>query len=45
MKTPLKAQNDYICYKFGGRMAPLALLWLRLCFGPPSEIFCVRHSV
>jgi len=45
-KRPLKAQNDYIFYKFGGRHGP---------FGPPlvyayalvlpSEIFCVRHCL
>jgi len=38
-KTPLKAQNDYIFYKFGGGIAPLALPWLRLCFGPPLGNF------
>jgi len=38
-KTPLKAQNDYIFYKFGGGMAPLALPCLRKCFDSPLGNF------
>jgi len=45
-KTPLKAQNDYIFQKFGGKMAPLPPLWLRLCMYPRLHgNLCSRRSL
>jgi len=42
-KTPPKAQNDYIFYKFGGWHGPSPGYAYALAL--PSEIFCARHCL
>jgi len=34
-----------IFFKYGREHSSLGLPWLRLCFGTPSEIFCVCHCM